>query len=265
VPGHRLITIPISHFCEKARWALDRTGLSYTEEPHLQGIHVGYALRHGRSRTVPVLVCADGTVLTESAAIVRWCDGHLPPERRLYPDGTVGEAAAGFEAGFDGGLGPDGRLWLYHATLPAMDALAPSILAGTPGWERRVFASGQRILDPFIRRYLGVSEANAVAAMGHVTATFDTVAECLSDGRRYLCGDRFTAADLAFAALAAPVLVPHDYGSPLPVLDELPDAMAADIARLRAHPAGAFALRVYADERRTGSHDGARSDTAAES
>ena len=29
-----LITIPLSHYCEKARWALDRVALSYREEPH---------------------------------------------------------------------------------------------------------------------------------------------------------------------------------------------------------------------------------------
>ena len=36
----RLITIPISHYCEKGRWALDRAGVQYTEVPHLQGFHV---------------------------------------------------------------------------------------------------------------------------------------------------------------------------------------------------------------------------------
>ena len=30
-----LITIPISHFCEKARWALERAGLPYREERHV--------------------------------------------------------------------------------------------------------------------------------------------------------------------------------------------------------------------------------------
>ena len=34
-----LITIPISHYCEKARWALDRAGVDYEEHPHLQLIH----------------------------------------------------------------------------------------------------------------------------------------------------------------------------------------------------------------------------------
>jgi len=29
----RLLTIPISHFCEKARWALERAGLVFRAHP----------------------------------------------------------------------------------------------------------------------------------------------------------------------------------------------------------------------------------------
>jgi glutathione S-transferase len=36
----RLVTIPISHFFEKARWALDRAGVQYVEQPHLRLVHV---------------------------------------------------------------------------------------------------------------------------------------------------------------------------------------------------------------------------------
>ena len=43
----RLITIPISHYCEKARWALERAGLPYREERHVQGIHRLAARRAG--------------------------------------------------------------------------------------------------------------------------------------------------------------------------------------------------------------------------
>src|ERR1700728_3679182 len=58
----RLITIPISHYCEKARWALDRVGLPYREERHVQGIHQLAARRAGGGVTVPVLVTPDGPI-----------------------------------------------------------------------------------------------------------------------------------------------------------------------------------------------------------
>ncbi|MCW3023116.1 MAG: Glutathione S-transferase family protein, partial [Conexibacter sp.] len=33
-----LVTIPISHYCEKARWALDRAGVAYEERRHLPAL-----------------------------------------------------------------------------------------------------------------------------------------------------------------------------------------------------------------------------------
>src|SRR3954468_18603267 len=73
----RLFTIPISHYCEKARWALDRAGLAYAEERHVQGGHRFVSRRHGGAGTLPVLVTADG-VFDQSEWIVRYADGHLP-------------------------------------------------------------------------------------------------------------------------------------------------------------------------------------------
>ena len=35
----RLITIPMSHYCEKARWGLAHAGVEYVEEAHLQVFH----------------------------------------------------------------------------------------------------------------------------------------------------------------------------------------------------------------------------------
>lgn len=40
----RLITLPISHYCEKVRWALDRQGIAYREEAHAPIFHGLYTL-----------------------------------------------------------------------------------------------------------------------------------------------------------------------------------------------------------------------------
>jgi glutathione S-transferase len=247
--GARLVTIPISHFCEKARWALDRAGVDYVEQPHLQLIHMVAARRAGGGRTVPVLVTAAGGVLGESADILRWADTQVAPERRLYPDGELGVQAAELEGRLDGGFGPDGRLWMYHETLPVVRELAPWALAGVPRWERGVFHVSGRVVDLSIRRLLGIDAATAAAALERVDRVFDDIAARLSGGRRFLLGDRFTAADLAFAALAAPVLLPARYGSPLPPPEAMPEGIAREVRRLRAHPAGVFADRLYAQER----------------
>jgi glutathione S-transferase len=101
-----------------------------------------------------------------------------------------------------------------------------------------------------IDRYLDVSPATAAKSEEAVRTVFDQVAQRLEDGRAYLCGDRFTAADLTFASLAAPMLMPPEYGVPLPQPEELPTDMAATIRELRAHPAGTHALAMFREERR---------------
>jgi glutathione S-transferase len=247
--GARLVTIPISHFCEKARWALDRAGVEYVERPHLQLIHVLAARSVGGGRTVPVFVSDAGEVLAESTDILRWADTQAGPERRLYPDGDLGAEAAAFEAWLDHGFGPDGRLWMYHETLPMVRELQQWALAGVPRWERVLFRASGPVVGIAIRRYLGIDSASARAALDRVDRVFDDVAERLSDGRRFLLGERFTAADLTFAALSAPMLLPAHYGSPLPPPEAMPDALAREVRRFRNHPAGAFVDRLYHEQR----------------
>ena len=212
-------------------------------------MHRAAVKRAGGGTTAPVLRTPEG-VFDESSAILRYTDEHVPDERRLYP-ADVAELAevVALEQSFDAVLGPEGRLWLYHEVFKDARRFAPWNLTGVPAWERFVFPF---VLPPaklIIRRHFGITDETARAAAEHVDEEFDAVAERLADGRRYLVGDRFTAADLAFAALAAPVVVPLAYGTPLPQPDELPEDMAAAVVRWRSHPAGVFALRLFREER----------------
>jgi glutathione S-transferase len=71
----------------------------------------------------------------------------------------------------------------------------------------------------------------------------------LNNGRRFLVGERFTAADLTFAALAAPMLFPFECRAAQPALDTVPAEMREEVSRLRDTDAGRFALRMFSQER----------------
>jgi len=246
-----LITIPISHFCEKARWALDRCGVAYRERAHLQLLHVLAARRAGGGRTVPVLVCGD-EVLGDSPLILARADRRAAgPEWRLYPD-EPGEAAGirALERELDEGLGPHGRRWMYDEMRGERELVRRYAPTGVPAWERRALPFVYPVISRVIDRYLDVGPATAAASLREVRRTFDRIEERLADGRPYLAGERFTAADLTFSALAASVLMPPEYGVPLPSPEELPPAMAPVVRELRDHPAGRHALRMFREERR---------------
>jgi glutathione S-transferase len=245
-----LITIPISHYCEKARWALDRAGVDYEEQAHLQVLHWIPVTRVGGNKTAPVLVWGD-RVFAESADIVEEAGARAPAGRGLFPDDPAAAAEVrALQSEFDANLGPEGRRWMYNALHGRRDIAVAYGCTGVPAWQRRALPFAYPVVVRIIDRYLDVTPATAARSEAAVRASFDAVAERLSDGRPYLCGERFSAADLTFAALAAPMLMPPEYGVPLPQPEELPPAMAATVRELREHPAGAYALRMFREERR---------------
>ena len=245
----RLLTIPISHFCEKARWALDRARLEYVEERHVQGIHQMVARRAGGGTTVPVLV-TDERVFAESEDILRYADEHLEQERRLFPAAPrPRDEVVALCRELDAGLGPDGRRLMYALMLELKGPMLRVNNQGVPAWEARMMSALWPVMTRWGRRELGIDADTARVDEANVRRAFDAIAERLADGRPHLCGERFTAADLTFACLAAAVLVPPEYGVRLPQPDELPDHVARPVRAFREHPAGAYAMDLFRTER----------------
>jgi len=253
----RLVTIPISHYCEKARWALDRAGLSYREERHVQGIHMLAARRAGGGRTTPVLVTPQESI-GESAQILEWVDRRTETSRRLFPDTAAGRREVLSLCGrFDELLGPSGRRLAYVHMFGQRELMLRFNDQGVPVWEDRLLRLGLPLFKRLISRVLEIRPGVEREDETVVWRELGHVAELLSDGRRYLCGEDFTAADLTLAALCAPVLMPPGYGVPLPQPEILPEQTARLVRRVREHPAGAHALRMYAEHRACTSGAGA--------
>ncbi len=243
----RLITITFSHFCEKARWALEYRNIAFTEEAHLPTFHALPALRSSRQRMVPVLV-ADGTAIPDSTAILRWADAQQSTGPRLYPDAFADEILA-LEERFDRDLGPASRRWAYGFILRERELLLKIAEHGAPPWQHRMLPFVLPFARWVMRKSMRIDDAGIARSRQKIARVFDDVAALLSDGRRYLSGDQLSAADITFATLAAPALMPAAYGSPLPPIEDLPPQPQTEIAAYRAHAAGIFALRIYGEER----------------
>jgi glutathione S-transferase len=250
-----LHTITYSHYVEKVRWCLDRTGVAYTEVPSI-GI-LGILLT---GRTVPLLLLpASRTSISDSPEILRFLWGRYSAERPecvrfLAP---TAEAVA-LEKHFDYALGVNVRLWSYWQLLEHRDLTL--LMWGIeeqriPQWQRTLLPVFHPVLAALLRRMIGVTDANAAAGIAATRQVFDEVGRTLADGRRYLlAGEEPTFVDITFASLAALILFPEGYGGDavslrqLPV-DLLPAAWRDEVETLRATPAGQFALRLYAQER----------------
>ena len=245
----RLLTIPISHFCEKARWALERAGLEYDEERHVQGVHQVVSRRAGGAGTLPVLI-TDDAVFRESEDILRYADAALAPEERLFPaEPALRDEVVALCRRFDTGLGPDARRLMYAHMLSRRDELLAINNQGVPAWEDRFLRIGWPLVKRYAASQLGIGPTTIRDDDARVRRELDEVAELLADGRPYLCGERFTAADLTFAALAAAAIIPPGYGTPLPQPGEVSATIGAVVRSFREHPAGAYALELYRTHR----------------
>ncbi len=241
----RLITMPHSHFCEKARWALDLSGVEYVEEAHPPLFHWMATLTRG-GRSVPVLV-HDGKSYTDSTDILLHLD---EMGAKLYPcEPDVRNAVLQLEDEFDLTLGPHARRWAYAQLLPHSALLLKAMTPDTARIERILLPAILPIAKRLIRKSLRISEQSAARSLSMVNHIFSDVEQRLQGGSRFLVGNRFTAADLTFASLAAPVLLPPQYRGQMPKLDEASQPMRDEVVRLRETVAGRFALRLFDEHR----------------
>lgn len=236
----RLITIPLSHYCERGRWALDHAGIDYDEDQHLQAFAHKVVRREGGKKTVPVLV-ADGEKLFDSGDILRWASSRA--KAPLYPNENSEVEALDAELG--GRYGVETRRLAYEYFFRCVHACLPYNSGAAPSLQVWLLELGRPFIQPKMEQYLGLNPPKLQQARDHVRKTLDEVAERLEDGRPYLCGDRFTAADLTFAAMTAVVVLPENYAVPLPSLEALDDEAQSFVGELREHPAGKYALSLY--------------------
>src|SRR5262249_21767521 len=134
----RLFTIPQSHYCEKARWALDRWAVPYVEEAHLPVIS-RIATRRVGGTTVPVLALDDGTVLRDSADILAYVDPQPARTPGPFPaDAAARERCNAWLTRFDRDLGPATRVFAYDAILRDGKLTRELATAQGPALERKL-------------------------------------------------------------------------------------------------------------------------------
>src|SRR3712207_676399 len=103
----RLIVLPPSHYCERARWGLDHMGVAYREERWAVGCHVPLAKRLAPATTLPILDTGR-EVIQGSGRILDWTG---------MPGGD-----AEVEDRFERGIGVLVRQYIYAATLGDADS-----------------------------------------------------------------------------------------------------------------------------------------------
>jgi glutathione S-transferase len=221
--------LKVSHYNEKARWALDYKGVPHLRRAATPGPHHRVAHRLTGGSTFPVLVL-DGTAIGDSTRIIGELERRYP-DPPLYPVEPVARRhALEIEDYFDEELGPPLRLLVLHSMLADADLLLGSFAPDLVGFRRLV----ARVMFPQLRSRLiadfAIDDARIALAYEKVRAAGERFrVELQRSG--YLVGAEFTVADLTLAALAAPAVAPEQFPYPQPQrahprLDELRDVLS---------------------------------------
>jgi glutathione S-transferase len=218
----------------------------YEERPHLPIVHLLHTVPRG-GRTVPMLVDGLG-VLKDSTDLLMHLDQHFGGGF-LYPTGPTRETVVFLEEDFDTKLGPQVRRWAFAHLLGEPRLLASMMTRGVPVAERAFLPIVMPLMRWILRSRMHIDPASAARYRDRIVATFAEVDERVHDGRRFLVGERISAADIAFCSLAAPALFPAGYCGSLPALEDVPAPMRADVLAFRQTAAGRYALRLFEEER----------------
>src|SRR2546429_7995075 len=99
-----LYQFQFSHYCEKARWALDYKGLAYAPKNLLPGLHMKVAQKLAPMSSLPIIVDGE-SVVQDSTQIISFLDQRYP-ERALTPqDPKEAKEALEWEEYFDEEIG----------------------------------------------------------------------------------------------------------------------------------------------------------------
>jgi glutathione S-transferase len=244
----RLVTFGISHFCEKARWALDWHGITYEEISWPPGVHRILAKRCGaKGKTLPILL--DGaTVIQESGAIIDWAESKAQDlTRSLTPRADAAEAQE-IERRTNAVIGVHVRRLTFAEMLPSHSHLVkPGLFRRASGWHRLVGNMMWPGTKEMIMRMYDIRSGAASESRSKLEAELDWLDNKLADGRTYLAGDRFSRADLTVASLLATFARPKE----MPIYHDLecPDALAADVERWGKRPVMRWVIAQYRGHR----------------
>ncbi len=233
--------IPLSHYNEKVRWALDYKRIAHRR--HVLG--PDYLIRAWRatgSGKLPILFL-DGRAIGDSTHIIAALEERYP-EPPLYPADTAARRhALALEDCFDEELGPALRAAVVTPLFRHDPDVALRVLTtGMPDKAYQRLRPLVRIFPAFYRFRHKISDAKLETDRAVVNAALDRI-EQERQGRPYLVGDAFTVADLTAAALLSPLLQPPEIQYPLRV--ELPPYLRDYRATVLRHPATQWAAGIY--------------------
>jgi glutathione S-transferase len=218
--------LEISHYNEKARWALDYKGVAHVRRAVTPALQELRARRLRAGRTLPVLEM-NGRAFGDSTKILEEVERRWP-EPPLYPaDPEERRRALGLEDYFDEQCGHDVRRVLFNDNLAEPEKFL-AMLYGADHPRIGLIKALSPLLGQVVKLRYRIRPETVEQSRDKVRAAFDEIeAEVGPSG--YLVGESFTVADLTAASILAPIVMPPEF----PYIKLHPDERTPQSRRFR--------------------------------
>jgi glutathione S-transferase len=244
----RLYTFNLSHFSEKARWALDYEGIAYEEKVLLPGPHQLTTRRVAKRSEVPILQ-HDRRYVQGSSAILDYIADHLGGSKLTPRSPEARAASLELEREADRAFGRGVQRVLYSVMLEPEHAhhVIDLWTENGPRWGRTFY----RFTFPLISRavqsmYQTTKPELVTESQDHFVSMMDKLDAQLARAP-YLGGEQPSRLDISVAALLGPLCAPAEHHVRWPAT---PPELRGFEARLEGRPTWNHVLEMYREHRR---------------
>lgn len=249
----KLLEFPHSHYCEKARWALDYKGLAFQPVALLPGFHMLTVRKYAADTSVPLLL-HNNQIVQGSNEIITYLDRQYPEHLLTPTDAEQRQQCLDIEADMDTRLGLTIRQVLYSRLLAYPEFIRYCFTHPMPRIKQMIFS----LFYPALRYKIYNTYVISDAKVGLARREFDitmTELEKKLQGRQYLVGEQFTRADLSVASMLCWLVMPPEHPFPW---REIPDTQTqAFYDDYQGHPVSEWVSKIYKDHRLNGDKNSA--------
>lgn len=222
-----LYQFPISHYCEKVRWALEYKNIEYKKVNLLPGIHAKKAKKLTSHSSLPILV-HDKKIINESSQIISYLDQTFPDNSLTPHDQNLKQETMQWEIFADEKIGSDVRRICYHTLLNHPDIITPYFTDGGPWYGALYMKLTFPKLSQTMRNLMKLDDATVRQINQRLGQTIEKAYAHIKD-REYFVDYSFTRADLAMASLLAPLCKTKNYGINWP--EKYPEPLRSTISK----------------------------------
>lgn len=222
-----LYIFAISHYCEKARWALEYLGIEHDIVFLAPGKHRLLAKKLAAAKSSLPIMVVDDLLVQGSSEIINWAEENKTTEgKTLAPEGDA-TVAMEIEKRLDDLMGVHVRRYFYSEALVEYPRSVRSIFTqDLKGLNKLVTSLSWSVVRKIMIKGMDLGYEQHFDSRKIVSQELDWIDGLLADGKSFIVGDKFSRVDITAASLLSPLAQPAQH--PTYTNIEMPPRVSAD-------------------------------------